>query len=111
MMIAGLAALAHQGRLKLFRRLVQAGPNGLSCGELASWAGAAITTTSAQLQVLAKAQLVASTRRGKSVIYRADYSSVGDLIGSLFSDCCAMSPGPRCDLQRSIESAVQAGGQ
>lgn len=110
-MIAGLAALAHQGRLTLFRRLVQAGPQGQSCGELAKYAGNGITTTSAQLQVLANAQLVTSTRRGKSVIYSADYTHIGTLIGSLFSNCCAMTPDAACDLQRDIESAVQAAGK
>ena len=33
--VACLSALAHGGRLKAFRLLVQAGPSGLAAGELA----------------------------------------------------------------------------
>jgi len=33
--LAGLAALAHEGRLSVFRLLVKAGPDGLAAGEIA----------------------------------------------------------------------------
>lgn len=107
-LINALAALAHEGRLKLFRRLLQAGAQGQSCGELARYAGNAITTTSAQLQVLAQAQLASSTRRGKSVIYRVDFAFAGELIGTLFGDCCALDRNATCGLQREIKSAIEA---
>jgi hypothetical protein len=33
--LAGLSALAHEGRLSVFRLLVKAGPAGLAAGEIA----------------------------------------------------------------------------
>lgn len=87
-----LAALAHEGRLKLFRRLVEAGPDGESCGDLAAHAGSGITTTSAQLQVLANVGLVSSRRRGRSVIYCAGYASITEMLEYLLQDCCGRRP-------------------
>ena len=50
-----LAALAHDGRLGLVRRLVQSGPEGMRAGDLARAEGLQLTTASAQLGVLAHA--------------------------------------------------------
>ncbi len=107
-MIAALAALAHEGRLKLFRKLIQAGPDGYSCGQLAKLAKVGITTASAQLQVLARANLVTSQRKGKSVIYRADYRRIGGLLSALLKDCCAQSKTPCNPLCREIETLVES---
>ncbi len=86
--ITALSALAHEGRLALFRRLVQAGPDGLAAGELSRAEGVNFTTASAQLSVLAGASLVSSERAGRSVIYRAEYAAMASLIAYLLEDCC-----------------------
>jgi ArsR family transcriptional regulator len=86
--LSGLSALAHEGRLDLFRRLVKAGPEGLPAGDLAAAAGVNFTTASAQLQVLANAGLVTGQRSGRSVIYRAEYEAIKALIAFLMEDCC-----------------------
>ncbi|MDX8352767.1 helix-turn-helix transcriptional regulator [Cognatiyoonia sp. IB215182] len=90
--ITGLSALAHDGRLDLFRRLVQAGPSGMPAGALASAAGSAFTTTSAQLNVLSQARLVTSQRVGRSVIYAANYDTIRGLFAFLLEDCCQRRP-------------------
>ncbi|MEM7017129.1 MAG: helix-turn-helix domain-containing protein [Pseudomonadota bacterium] len=86
--VKALSAIAHHGRLSLIRALIQAGPDGMSAGTLAEQAGIGATTASAQLLVLANADLVSSERIGRQVIYRASYSSLSELLSYLMFDCC-----------------------
>ncbi|MBL4619713.1 MAG: helix-turn-helix transcriptional regulator [Marinicaulis sp.] len=86
--LSGLGALAHEGRLGLFRLLVKAGPSGLAAGEVADAARINFTTASAQLSVLAHAGLVTNRREGRSIIYMADYDAIRSLIMFLMEDCC-----------------------
>lgn len=87
--IPALATLAHSGRLKLFRLLVQAGDDGLAAGELARLAQVNLTTSSAQLSILSHAALVRKQRSGRSIIYRANYDQISKLLRFLMQDCCA----------------------
>ncbi|MCF6293682.1 MAG: ArsR family transcriptional regulator [Robiginitomaculum sp.] len=86
--ITALSAIAHEGRLILFRLLVKAGDDGLPAGELSRLAKVNITTSSAQLSVLANAKLVTTDRVGRSIIYRANYKTISNLLGFLMADCC-----------------------
>ncbi len=90
--VTALSALAHEGRLTVFRELVQAGPDGLAAGVLAGRVGIAPNTLSNSLTVLAHAGLVAARRDGRSIIYTARYERMGDLLGFLMQDCCNGSP-------------------
>ena len=90
--VAALSALAHEGRLAIFRTLVQAGPDGLAAGEVGRRVGIAPNTLSASLAVLAHAGLVQSRRDGRSIIYRAAYDRMADLLGFLVEDCCNGRP-------------------
>lgn len=83
-----LAALAHEGRLLLFRHLVQAGPEGVAAGGLVRFAGVGASTVSAQLLVLVNAGLVRSCRAGRAVVYQAEYQKMSGLLGFLMEDCC-----------------------
>ncbi|MCR9259990.1 MAG: metalloregulator ArsR/SmtB family transcription factor [Pseudomonadaceae bacterium] len=87
-----LSALAHEGRLTLVRSLIQAGPDGINAGELATLAGVGATTASAQLLVLKNAGLVQSERRGRQIIYSANYEKMAGLLGFLMEDCCCSHP-------------------
>lgn len=89
--IKALSAIAHDGRLSIMRRLIQAGPQGMASGELAQAENINATTASAQLLVLLNSGLVSSTREGKSIIYAARYEAFQKLIGFLMEDCCAGS--------------------
>jgi ArsR family transcriptional regulator, arsenate/arsenite/antimonite-responsive transcriptional repressor len=86
--VAALAALAHEGRLAVFRMLVQAGANGLAAGEIARRLGVPANTLSANLNVLSQAGLIQSRRQGRSVIYTAAYERMAALLGFLLDDCC-----------------------
>ncbi|MEO0816365.1 MAG: metalloregulator ArsR/SmtB family transcription factor [Pseudomonadota bacterium] len=90
--IEALSSLAHEGRLGLFRSLVQAGPDGMAAGDVAAANGTAFTTASAQLAVLSRAGLVTGERQGRSIVYRANFAGMRDLIGFLMEDCCAGRP-------------------
>lgn len=90
--IASLSALAHEGRLATFRMLVQAGPDGIAAGEIARRLDTPPNTLSANLKVLTHSGLLASRREGRSIIYRARFDQMSQLLGYLMEDCCAGSP-------------------
>jgi ArsR family transcriptional regulator len=90
--VTSLAALAHEGRLAAFRLLVQAGVEGLAAGELARRLDMLPNTLSANLNILSHAGLVVAQRDGRSMIYRAQYDAMRDLLGFLVEDCCGGSP-------------------
>ena len=87
--VSSLAALAHGGRLSIFRLLVQAGADGLASGEIARRMSVLPNTLSASLNVLSGAGLVRSRRDGRSIIYTAAYSHMSSLLAFLMKDCCA----------------------
>lgn len=89
---AALAALAHRGRLTLFRLLVRTGPAGLAAGEIARRLEVAPSTLSASLAVLSSAGLAQSRRDGRSIIYSARFDRMGDLMAFLADDCCGGAP-------------------
>lgn len=70
--IDSLAALSQETRLKAFRLLVRAEPEGLAAGEIARRLSVPHNTMSAHLAVLSRAGLIVSQRRSRSIIYRAN---------------------------------------
>jgi DNA-binding transcriptional ArsR family regulator len=90
--ITALSALAHEGRMAVFRLLVRAGPQGLSAGEIAEATGALANTLSTNLGILARADLVTSRREGRSIIYTAGFGGMRELLAFLMEDCCAGQP-------------------
>lgn len=87
--VSALSALAHSGRLEIFRLLVKAGDPGLPAGEIARATDTLPNTLSSNLNILAGAGLVISRREGRSIIYRAAYERMRDLLAFLMEDCCA----------------------
>src|SRR5437868_5046415 len=90
--LAGLSALAHDGRLGVFRLLVKAGPQGLAAGDIARKLKAAANTISAQLAILSQAGLIHARRDGRSIIYAVDFSRMSALLLFLTEDCCGGRP-------------------
>ena len=86
--LEALSALSHETRLWVFRLLVQAGPDGLAAGEIAEALGSRQNTMSSHLRILATAELVTQRRQGRSIIYRANYDTVRQLVLFLMQDCC-----------------------
>jgi DNA-binding transcriptional ArsR family regulator len=90
--LAGLSALAHDGRLSIFRLLVKMGPQGMAAGDIARELDTAPNTMSAQLLVLSNAGLVHARREGRSIIYAADFQQMSELLQFLTKDCCGGRP-------------------
>ena len=86
--LRALSALAHDGRLAVFRMLVQAGSEGVAAGEIARRLGVPANTLSANLTVLSHAGLIEGRRAGRSIIYTAAYPRMTALLGFLLEDCC-----------------------
>ena len=89
--LACLAALGHESRLRAFRRLVEAGPDGLAVGELREDLDLPAATLSAHLNVLRAADLVLDQREGRVIRIRANYDRMDALIAYLTENCCASS--------------------
>ena len=90
--VRALGALAHPGRLDVFRMLVQAGRDGMAAGEIARATGSPQSSLSANLTILSNAGLIAPRRDGRSIIYTAHYDAMRGLLAFLMEDCCAGSP-------------------
>jgi DNA-binding transcriptional ArsR family regulator len=87
--LASLGALSHESRLAAFRRLVQAGHDGLSVGELREYLSLPPATLSAHLNVLRAAALVEDQREGRVIRVRANYRQMNALLAYLTENCCA----------------------
>ncbi len=87
--LAALSALSHESRLAAFRKLVQAGPDGMSVGELREVLGLPPATLSAHLNILRAAALVHDQREGRVIRVRANYLQMNTLLAYLTENCCA----------------------
>src|SRR5690606_1497878 len=86
--VSALSALAHTQRLRVFRTLVVAGPEGLTPSVLADQLGVARNTLSFHLKELAHAGLVTIEQQGRNLIYRADFAHMDRLLGYMTEHCC-----------------------
>jgi len=86
--IAALSALAQESRLDIFRLLVQAGHEGLPAGQVGERLGLPSATLSFHLNQLRHAGLVTFRRKGRSLIYVAEYSAMNELLAYLTENCC-----------------------
>lgn len=84
-----LAALGHEARLKLFRLLVRAGPEGLSVGEIGRHLAIPPSTLAHHLGALVAAGLVTQEKRGRAVISRAEYALLNGIFAAVEAECCA----------------------
>ena len=92
--VKALAALAQTHRLRAFRALVVAGPDGLTPGVLAGQLGVAPSALSFHLKELVHAGLAACEARGRNLVYRASFSQMNSLLAYLTEHCCQGQP---CD--------------
>ena len=98
--VSALGALAQDHRLAIFRLLVQAGPDGMPAGSVASALGIPNSSLSFHLAQLARAGLVRQERQHRSLIYSANYDAMNALVGYLMENCCAgaaCGTGVACD--------------
>jgi ArsR family transcriptional regulator, arsenate/arsenite/antimonite-responsive transcriptional repressor len=86
--VAGLAALAQENRLDIFRLLVEAGPEGMAAGQVAERLGLVPNTLTFHFDRLRLAGLVTVRRDGRSMIYAARFEAMNDLVSFLKENCC-----------------------
>ncbi len=97
--VIGLAALAQESRLAIYRLLVKRGPEGYTPTELAEKLGVAPATLSFHLKELQRAALIDVRRDGRFLYYRPNFPHMRKLIDFLFEQCCSLAdrdPGPSC---------------
>ena len=83
-----LEALGNPTRLQLYRALVRAGNSGLPVGRLQEKLGIAASTLSHHLHRLILTGLVTQERQATTLICRANYPAMNDLVGFLVDECC-----------------------
>ena len=86
--LAALAALAHEHRLRIFRLLVEKGPEGLPAGQIAERIGLVPSSLTFHLQHLVRAGLLSQRRVGRQLFYATDFGVMNELVGYLTENCC-----------------------
>jgi len=83
-----LASLGHENRLELFQILVQAGPGGMTIGELQSALDRPASTVAFHLRELVSADLVTQEKDGRMVRCRANYAALNEVLQFVKHNCC-----------------------
>jgi ArsR family transcriptional regulator, arsenate/arsenite/antimonite-responsive transcriptional repressor len=86
--VASLAALAQPARLRVFRALVGAAPEGTTPSVLGGILGIAPFSLSFHLKELLHSGMVTQERDGRNLIYRADLARMSELMDYLAAHCC-----------------------
>ena len=99
--LTSLAALAQAMRLRIFRVLIGAAPQGMTPGELSATLDVPGSTLSFHLKELMHAGLVTQEREGRNLIYRPSIAQMNDLLAYLTAHCCQgagceVAPAPGC---------------
>jgi DNA-binding transcriptional ArsR family regulator len=71
--VHALSALAHENRLSIYRMLVEAGPEGLNAGTIATRLRLPPSSLTFHLQHLHRVGLVTQERNSRQLIYAADF--------------------------------------
>ena len=86
--VAALAALAQEARLRVFRALVGAGPEGMTPSVLSAMLDIPGSTLSFHLKELVHADLVSAEREGRNLHYRPALEHMNELLAYLTAHCC-----------------------
>jgi ArsR family transcriptional regulator, arsenate/arsenite/antimonite-responsive transcriptional repressor len=86
--VNALSALAHPQRLRAFRALVVAGPEGLTPSDMSAQLDIAPSALSFHLKELSHSGLVSIEPNGRYQIYRAAFDAMQSLMDYLTENCC-----------------------
>ena len=111
--VALLAALAQDNRLDAFRLLVEAGPDGMPAGHVATALRLPPSALSFHLERLRAAGLISVRRDGRSLIYAARFEAMNSLVAYLTDHCCQgrpelCKPNARAPAGRKRETRIPA---
>lgn len=85
-------------RLRIYRALVGAAPEGLTPGDLSAMLDVPASTLSFHLKELMHAKLVSQQRDGRRLIYRPSIENMNALLGYLTAHCCQNALTSDCGL-------------
>lgn len=102
--LKALTALAQAQRLRSFKALVVAGPEGLTPSTLAQQLESSPSALSFHLKELMHSGLIACEQRGRNLIYRANFMQMNALLAYLMQHCCQ---GESCAL---VDGEVEPSG-
>lgn len=105
--LAAFAALSQPTRLQAFRLLVQAGPDGMAAGDIATALGQKQNTMSANLAILLQAGLVRNQREGRAIRYFSNMDGTRDMLAFLIEDCC----GGQTSVCQPLLDSIPKGGR
>jgi ArsR family transcriptional regulator, arsenate/arsenite/antimonite-responsive transcriptional repressor len=97
--VIGLAALAQESRLAVFRLLVKRGPEGYTPTQLTEKLSLPAPTLSFHLKELQRAGLIQVRREGRCLFYSPNFSHMNRLLEFLTDNCCVLADkdcGPAC---------------
>jgi predicted transcriptional regulator len=83
-----LAALAQESRLRIFKLLVEAGPEGMNAGAIADSLGIPAATLSFHVAHLTRTGLIEARQESRFIFYSARFAAMDDLIAYLTDNCC-----------------------
>lgn len=104
-----LASLGNETRLRVFRKLMEQGQEGLIAGDLARAANMSPSAISFHLGELDAAGLVISWRVGRTIRFAANLREIRALLSFLVEECCFGDPQVCGDLLPLVEGAVSGG--
>lgn len=104
--VRALAALAQTSRLRVFRLLVGAGPDGLCPGQIAAALDVSANLLSFHLKELHTCGLITQEREGRFLRYRADMQAMQQLMQFMTAHCCQGEP---CVAMPVMDCAALAG--
>jgi ArsR family transcriptional regulator len=86
-----LSAMGTEPRLRIMRLLLSAHPDGMVVGEVQNELGISASTLSHHLEKLKNEDLVSVQREGTFLRYRANATSLQELLTFLYAECCTRS--------------------
>jgi ArsR family transcriptional regulator, arsenate/arsenite/antimonite-responsive transcriptional repressor len=102
--VVRLSALAQESRLRLYRMLVEAGPEGLAATDIANGLDIPTNTLSFHVKALKQAGLVEARHEGRFIYYSANFEHMNALVSYLTENCCGgriCEPGARVPRRRA----------
>lgn len=104
--VRALACLAQASRLRVFRLLVGAGPDGLCPGQIAATLDVSANLLSFHLKELHTCGLITQEREGRFLRYRADMQEMQQLMQFMTAHCCHGEP---CVAMPVMDCSAHAG--
>ena len=90
--IVAFSALAHPLRMRVYRLLMEIGPDGLPAGEVAQRLDSPPSTLSPHLAQLERAGLVRTRRERQRIYYAVSVDGTRAVMNFLVEDCCGGRP-------------------